>query len=140
MKKSWEHGWIWQERSYSLKWESNCTILCYAKRDNLKNLFCTINRSWSKNFRLGNMIWKLKIIAKLSAYFTLCMFQVIFKNEEQLLHAFIFDFCSLITNWKNIWKKIKNLTSKNLLKITFLKKIKNLTSMHGSMGILLLIF
>lgn len=42
------------------------------------------------------MIWKLKIIAKLSAYFTLCMFQVIFKNEEQLLHAFIFDFCSLI--------------------------------------------
>lgn len=42
------------------------------------------------------MIWKLKIIAKLSAYFTLCMFQVIFKNEEQLLHAFIFDFSSLV--------------------------------------------
>ena len=46
----------------------------------------------------------------------------------------------IITNWKNLWKKIKNLTSKNLLKITFLRKIKNLTSMHGSTGRLLLIF
>ena len=72
-----------------------------------------------------------------------------YQNNADLFKFFAYilvkfhKFLQIITNYhklKKFMKKIKNLTSKNLLKITFLKKIKNLTSMHGSMARLLLIF